>query len=207
MVLVIDNYDSFTYNLVQYLQELGLRPVVLYPDEATPERVAELRPSHILISPGPGHPDDSRNSVEVVRRHYREIPIFGVCLGLQIIVRAFGGNIVKACVPMHGKEDRLYHDGRSIFASLPSPYRIVRYHSLVAEPESLPVCLEASATAENGEIMAVRHKEFPVEGVQFHPESILTEYGHRVLERFFGDRASAAGGRRLSLTNAGSERI
>lgn len=191
MVLVIDNYDSFTYNLVQYLQQLNIELIVLNHDEATPSKVKELRPSKILISPGPGNPLDAQNCVDIVKEFHKEIPIFGVCLGLQIIVHAFGGKVNKAKSPMHGKEDWVYHDGRTIFSGMPSPYRIIRYHSLIADPTTLPACLAVSGTTDSGEIMAVRHKEYPIEAVQFHPESILTEYGHRMLDQFFNAKLTA----------------
>jgi anthranilate synthase/aminodeoxychorismate synthase-like glutamine amidotransferase len=174
---VIDNYDSFTYNLVQYVASLGARCEVCLNDQTTPEAVRELAPDGILLSPGPGTPNDAGVTLEVIRQFSGHTPIFGVCLGHQSIGQAFGGTVIRAPRLMHGKTSSIEHDGRSIFRSIPSPFRATRYHSLIVQESDLPACLEVSARAPDGEIMAVRHRELNVEGVQFHPESILTEHG------------------------------
>jgi para-aminobenzoate synthetase component II len=184
MVLVIDNFDSFTYNLVGYLRELGIDTQVLRND-ASIEAIQKMNPEHILLSPGPGNPDSSGVSLEALRLYHRNRRVFGVCLGHQIIGQFFGARIVRAKQPMHGKICKVYHDGKSVFDGLPSPYWITRYHSLIIERETLPACLEISAETGDGEIMGVRHKEYDVEGVQFHPESITTEHGHALLRNFF----------------------
>ncbi len=188
-VVVIDNYDSFTYNLVQYLGELGAEVLVFRNDAIAPERIAELEPTHLVISPGPCTPNEAGISVEVIRQYAGKVPILGVCLGHQAIGQAFGGRIVRAKRLMHGKTSLIRHDGKTIFADLPNPFEATRYHSLVIERESLPDCLEITAVSEDdGEIMGVRHKDFPpevaVEGVQFHPESILTTVGKDLLRNF-----------------------
>ncbi len=188
-VVVIDNYDSFTYNLVQYLGELGVEVLVFRNDAIPPERIAELEPTHIVISPGPCTPNEAGISVEVVRMYAGKLPILGVCLGHQAIGQAFGGRIVRAKRLMHGKTSFIRHDGKTIFANLQNPFEATRYHSLVVEKESLPECFEISAVSEDdGEIMGIRHKDFPpevaVEGVQFHPESILTAVGKDLLRNF-----------------------
>ncbi len=188
-VVVIDNYDSFTYNLVQYLGELGAEVLVFRNDAISPEKIAELEPTHIVISPGPCTPNEAGISVEVVRMYAGKFPILGVCLGHQAIGQAFGGRIVRAKRLMHGKTSPIRHDGKTIFADLPNPFEATRYHSLVVEKESLPECFEVSAVSEDdGEIMGIRHKDFPpevaVEGVQFHPESILTAVGKDLLRNF-----------------------
>ena len=184
MILLIDNYDSFTYNLAQYLQELG-REVTVYRNDALGlDTIRALKPEAIVISPGPGDPDQAGISLEVIRELAGKIPIFGVCLGLQCIGQAFGGKIVRAKRLMHGKSSMIRHDGRTVFSGLESPLEVGRYHSLVIDPASLPSCLEVSATSEEGEIMAVRHKTLRVEGVQFHPESVLTPAGRRILYNF-----------------------
>ena len=183
MILIIDNYDSFVYNLAQYIGELGWEPVVYRNDQITPEEIEALRPSHIVISPGPGTPLDAGISNDVVRRFAGKIPILGVCLGHQCIGHVYGGLIVRA-VPMHGKTSLIYHDGKTIYEGLPTPFEAGRYHSLTIKPGTLPHYLKVSAQTEAGEIMGVRHRDFVVEGVQFHPESILTELGHQVLSRF-----------------------
>ncbi len=183
MIIVIDNYDSFTYNLVQYLGELGQDVRVFRNDEATVEEIRALRPDHILISPGPGTPDDGGISLDVLRELGPETPILGVCLGHQCIGQAYGGQVTRAPRLMHGKTSRVYHRDDGLFDGIPSPFQATRYHSLiVAEP--LPDCLEVTAFTSDGEVMALRHKEFPVAGVQFHPESILTEHGRRLLQNF-----------------------
>ena len=188
-VVVIDNYDSFTFNLVQYLGELGAEVLVFRNDAIPPEKIAELEPTHLVISPGPCTPNEAGISVEVIRQYAGKVPILGVCLGHQAIGQAFGGRIVRAKRLMHGKTSPIRHDGKTIFADLPNPFEATRYHSLVIERASLPDCLEISAISEDdGEIMGVRHKDFPpevaVEGVQFHPESILTAVGKELLRNF-----------------------
>lgn len=190
MVLMIDNYDSFTYNLVQYLGELGCEVGVFRNDEIRLEKIAELRPSHIVISPGPCTPNEAGVSVPLIHRFAGEIPIFGVCLGHQSIGQAFGGRIVHAKVLMHGKTSPIQHAATGVFQGLPNPFTATRYHSLVIERESLPECLDLTAWTADGEIMGVRHKTLAVEGVQFHPESILTEGGHALLANFLGLRRS-----------------
>ncbi|MBB6053782.1 anthranilate synthase component II [Armatimonas rosea] len=184
MILVIDNYDSFTYNLVQYLGELGQEIVVHRNDAITLDELAALKPDHLLISPGPCSPAEAGVSVAVIQRFAGEIPILGVCLGHQSIGHAFGGNIVRAQRLMHGKTSTIHHEGVGVFAGLPNDFPAIRYHSLVIERASLPECLEITATSEDGEIMGVRHKTLPIEGVQFHPESVLTEHGHAMLHNF-----------------------
>jgi len=184
MLLMIDNYDSFTYNLVQYLGELGAEVEVLRNDEITLEGIERLRPAQIVISPGPCTPNEAGVSVPLVKQFAGKIPILGVCLGHQAIGQALGGRIVHAKRLMHGKTCAIQHDGRGVFRGLPSPFTATRYHSLAIERASLPDCLEVSAWSDDGEIMGVRHRTLSVEGVQFHPESILTEHGHRLLKNF-----------------------
>ena len=186
MILVLDNYDSFTYNLVQYLGELGADLTIKRNDELTVDQVKALRPSHILVSPGPCSPKDAGISVELIRSVAGEIPLLGVCLGHQSIGYAFGGEVVRAKALMHGKTSEIRHDGRGVFQGMPNPFKATRYHSLAIRRESLPDCLEVSATSEDGEIMGVRYKTLAVEGVQFHPESILTESGKVLLKNFLG---------------------
>jgi len=181
---MIDNYDSFTYNLVQYFGELGEDVVVFRNDEITPDEVTQLRPAHIVISPGPCTPTEAGVSVSMIARYSGQIPILGVCLGHQSIGQAFGGRIVHARQLMHGKTSPIFHSNTGVFRGLPNPFTATRYHSLVIERDSLPACLEITAWTEDGEIMGVRHKTLPIEGVQFHPESILTEHGHKLLENF-----------------------
>jgi anthranilate synthase/aminodeoxychorismate synthase-like glutamine amidotransferase len=189
MVLVIDNYDSFTYNLVQYLGESGARLLVRRNDEITADEVEGLAPERIVISPGPGRPEDAGITLEVVRRFGPTIPLLGVCLGHQAIGVAFGGRVVRAAAPMHGKTSTIEHDGRGVFQGVTTPLVASRYHSLVVEPASVPGDLEVAArTREDGTIMAVRHRRFPVHGVQFHPESILTRDGRQILRNFLGIR-------------------
>ena len=193
MILLIDNYDSFVYNLARYVRELGDEPVVRRNDAVTPDEIAALGASHVIISPGPCSPTEAGGSTETIRRLGASTPILGVCLGHQCIGAAYGAEIVRAKRPMHGKVSRIHHDGSGIFADLPSPFIATRYHSLVIAPESLPPELRVTATSEDGEIMAVEHREHPVVGVQFHPESALTEHGYRMLDRFLrGPRARAA---------------
>jgi anthranilate synthase component 2 len=184
MLLMIDNYDSFTYNLVQYLGELGQEVLVYRNDEIDLAKVAALNPDHIVISPGPCTPNEAGISVPLIKQFAGKIPLLGVCLGHQSIGQAFGGNIIHAKQLMHGKTSLIYHNDVGVFKGLPNPYTATRYHSLVIEKETLPDCLEITAWTDDGEIMGVRHKTLAVEGVQFHPESILTEYGHELLNNF-----------------------
>jgi anthranilate synthase/aminodeoxychorismate synthase-like glutamine amidotransferase len=183
-VLVIDNYDSFVFNLVQYLGELGAEPVVHRHDELTVDEIVDLDPDAILISPGPGRPDDAGVSNAVIERLAGVKPILGVCLGHQCIGQVFGGTVVRAPAVMHGKTSLVHHDGRGVLAGLPQPFEATRYHSLVVDPASVPATLEVTARTDDGVIMALRHREVPVEGVQFHPESILTHAGHQLLTNF-----------------------
>jgi para-aminobenzoate synthetase component II len=184
MVLVIDNYDSFTYNLVQYLGELKADPRVVRNDEVTLEEIAIMAPSHIVISPGPGTPSHAGISLDVVLSFARSTPILGVCLGHQAIGQAFGGNVVRAPYLMHGKTSEICHDGNGVFEGLPYRFPATRYHSLVVDRDSVPDCLEVSATTPDGIIMGLRHKTYFCEGVQFHPESIMTTYGKQLLQNF-----------------------
>ena len=184
MILLIDNYDSFVYNLARYVRELGEEPVVIRHDAAGVDEISAMRPSHIIISPGPCSPAEAGISTEVVRRLGPTTPILGVCLGHQCIGAAYGGEIVRAGRPMHGKTSRIHHRGSGIFSGLPSPFYATRYHSLVIAPASVPPDLEVLATSEDGEIMAVQHVRDPVYGVQFHPESVLTEHGYRLVDHF-----------------------
>jgi len=183
-VLVIDNYDSFTYNLVQYLGELGAQPVVFRNDAITVDEIIKLQPDRIVISPGPCTPKEAGISVEAIQRLAGKIPILGVCLGHQSIGEAFGGEVVRAERLMHGKTSMIRHDGRSIFESLPNPFEATRYHSLIVRRDTLPSCLQISAETAEGEIMGLRHRSLAVEGVQFHPESILTRPGKDILRNF-----------------------
>ena len=184
MILVIDNYDSFTYNLVQYLGELGEKLKVFRNDETTVAQIEKLKPKRLVISPGPGTPKDAGISMEVIRRFAGKIPILGVCLGHQAIGEVFGGKVVRGKLIMHGKTSEIYHDGKTIFKGLPNPFTATRYHSLLVERKSLPKVLEISAWTKAGEIMGLRHRKFKIEGVQFHPESILTEEGKKLLSNF-----------------------
>ncbi|HET6804554.1 MAG TPA: aminodeoxychorismate/anthranilate synthase component II [Frateuria sp.] len=191
MLLMIDNYDSFTFNLVQYLGELGQEVKVVRNDALNVPDIRALKPSHIMISPGPGTPDDAGVSLGVLRELAGEVPVFGVCLGHQAIGQAFGGKVVRAKQIMHGKTSPVRHRGQGVFAGLPDPFEATRYHSLVVEQGSLPDCLEVTAWTEHpdgslDEIMGLRHRTLPIEGVQFHPESILTQYGHDLLANFLG---------------------
>jgi para-aminobenzoate synthetase component 2 len=190
MILLIDNYDSFVHNLARYVRELGWEALVRRHDAMMVEEVAALAPSHIIISPGPCSPTEAGISTEVVRRLGHAIPILGVCLGHQCIGAAYGGQIVRAGRPMHGKTSRVHHDGTGVFVGLPSPLIATRYHSLVIAPESVPPDLVVNATSEDGEIMGVRHAVHPVHGVQFHPEAALTQFGYRILDRFIRGPAS-----------------
>ncbi len=184
MILVIDNYDSFAYNLVQYLGELGWKPVVYRNDRITLEQIQDLAPSHIIISPGPCTPLEAGISNDVVRYFRGKIPLLGVCLGHQCIGHTYGGIIKRAIIPVHGKTSLIYHDGDTVFKGLSSPLISGRYHSLVIDAEAVPTSLEVSARTEEGEIMGVRNREDVVEGIQFHPESVLTEKGHAILANF-----------------------
>jgi len=184
MLLMIDNYDSFTYNLVQYLGELGADVRVVRNDEVTVEQVETMRPDRIVISPGPCSPNEAGISLGVIERLGGRVPILGVCLGHQAIGQAYGGKVVHAKTLMHGKTSPIRHSGRGVFRGLPSPFTATRYHSLAVERESLPGSLEVTAWTEDGEIMGFVHRSFRVEGVQFHPESILTEHGHALLGNF-----------------------
>jgi len=184
MILVIDNYDSFTFNLVQYLGEMGQELKVFRNDALSVGDIEQMNPDRIVISPGPGRPENSGIVVEAIRRLAGKIPILGVCLGHQAIGAAFGGQVVRAPSIMHGKTSQIYHDGRTIFAGLKNPFTATRYHSLVVLPEGLPDCLEVAARTDDGVIMGLRHRSFPVTGVQFHPESILTEDGKKLLANF-----------------------
>ncbi len=184
MLLMLDNYDSFTWNLVQYLGELGAGVKVVRNDAITLDEIEALQPEGIVISPGPCTPTEAGISVPLVRRFAGKIPLLGVCLGHQAIGQAFGGRIIRAQRVMHGKLSSIVHDGRGVFRGLPSPFTATRYHSLAIERSSLPPVLDVTATSEDGEIMGVRHREFAVEGVQFHPEAILTEHGKKLLANF-----------------------
>jgi anthranilate synthase/aminodeoxychorismate synthase-like glutamine amidotransferase len=184
MILVIDNYDSFTYNLVQYLGELGAVPEVRRNDQIEVEEISRLAPERIVISPGPKTPTEAGICLEVIQKYSGKIPILGVCLGHQAIGQAFGGKVIRAPELMHGKTSQISHDGKTIFTNLPNPFPATRYHSLIVERSTLPDCLEISATTPDGIIMGLRHKKMKVEGVQFHPESVLTESGKQLLANF-----------------------
>jgi anthranilate synthase/aminodeoxychorismate synthase-like glutamine amidotransferase len=185
MVLLIDNYDSFTFNLAQYFGELGAEVVVHRNDQITLDEIAALKPSHIVISPGPGRPENAGISVEVLRRFGPELPILGVCLGHQAMGYAFGGRVVNAPVLMHGKTSEVEHDGKGVFRDIAQGFTAARYHSLVVAPDGLPDALEVTArTSGDGIVMGLRHREFPMHGVQFHPESVLTGPGHHLLRNF-----------------------
>jgi anthranilate synthase/aminodeoxychorismate synthase-like glutamine amidotransferase len=184
MVLMIDNYDSFTFNLVQYLAELGAQVHVVRNDEMAVKDIEALSPSHVVLSPGPCTPNEAGITLETIERLAGRIPILGVCLGHQAIGQAFGGKVVRAKQVMHGKVSRIHHDGHGVFSKLEDDFVATRYHSLVVERESLPGCLEITAESEDGEIMGLRHRKLPVEGVQFHPEALLTEHGHQLLQNF-----------------------
>lgn len=187
MLLVIDNYDSFTYNLVQYFGELGSAMKVIRNDELTVAEIAALAPERIVISPGPCSPNEAGVSLEVVREFAGKLPILGVCLGHQSIAQAFGGEVVRADRLMHGKTSLMYHEGKSVFADLPIPFEATRYHSLIVKRETLPDCLEITAWTDQDEIMGLRHRELEIHGVQFHPESILTGEGKNLLRNFLKD--------------------
>ncbi len=184
MVLVIDNYDSFVYNLAQYLGELGWEPVVYRNDQITLAQIESLSPSHIIISPGPATPLEAGISNDIIWRFAGRIPILGVCLGHQCIGYVFGGQVVRAAVPTHGKSSLVYHDGKTVYQNLPNPFEAGRYHSLVVKRDTLPWSLALTAETDDGVIMGIRHKDYVVEGVQFHPESIMTDVGHDLLKNF-----------------------
>ncbi len=184
MILMIDNYDSFVYNLVQYLGEIGEDIRVFRNDKITIPHIEDMRPDHIIISPGPCTPNEAGISLEMIRHFKGKIPMLGVCLGHQAIGQAFGGDVVRAPRLMHGKTSLVYHDGKGVFTGLKNSLTATRYHSLIVKKETLPDCFEISAETDVGEIMGIRHKEYAIEGVQFHPESILTEAGHTMLENF-----------------------
>jgi anthranilate synthase/aminodeoxychorismate synthase-like glutamine amidotransferase len=184
MILMIDNYDSFTYNLVQYLSELGEKPVIYRNDKVTIEQIKLLKPSHIVISPGPGRPKEAGISEAVIKEFGPKIPLLGVCLGHQAIGEVFGGNIIRADKLMHGKTSMIYHDNNVIFKGLSNPFEATRYHSLIVEKKSLPDSLRITAWTKDNETMGVSHKKFPIWGVQFHPESILTKEGKQLLKNF-----------------------
>ncbi|MFM8245973.1 MAG: aminodeoxychorismate/anthranilate synthase component II [Burkholderiaceae bacterium] len=184
MLIMIDNYDSFTYNLVQYFGELGEDVRTFRNDEISIDEIEQLKPSRICISPGPCTPHEAGISVPVLKHFAGKLPILGVCLGHQSIGAAFGGKVIRAQQVMHGKTSPIAHTGAGVFKNLPSPYTIIRYHSLAIARDSLPNCLEVTAWTDDGEIMGVRHKQFQIEGVQFHPESILSEHGHALLQNF-----------------------
>ncbi|WP_100330331.1 aminodeoxychorismate/anthranilate synthase component II [Bacillus xiapuensis] len=192
MILMIDNYDSFTYNLVQYLGEMGEELVVRRNDEITTAEIRALNPDYLMISPGPCTPNEAGISLEAIREFAGKIPIFGVCLGQQSIAQVFGAEVVQAERLMHGKTSDMLHDGRTIFEGLPNPFPATRYHSLIVKRETLPACFEVSAWTAEGEIMAIRHKELAVEGVQFHPESIMTYGGKQMLRSFIRQYRKAA---------------
>ncbi len=183
-ILVIDNYDSFTYNLVQLLGKLDCRLVVKRNDEVNENQINEIKPNKILVSPGPGRPEDSKASVTAFEKFSKKTPILGVCLGHQAMGYVFGGKIIKAPVLMHGKTSTIKHDGKTIFKNIPQNFKATRYHSLIVERESLPEELEISAEADDGSIMGIRHKKFPVEGIQFHPESFLTDEGINIIKNW-----------------------
>ena len=183
-VLIVDNYDSFTFNLYQYLGELGANPTVVRNDALSADEALQRNAERIVVSPGPCTPSEAGISVELIRKAAGRVPVLGVCLGHQSLGQAFGGRVVRAAKLMHGKTSEIHHDGRTLFAGVASPFTATRYHSLIVEKESLPDCLEVSAWTDDGVVMGLRHKQFPIEGVQFHPESILTAAGKQLLRNF-----------------------
>jgi len=193
MIALIDNYDSFTYNLAQYLGELGAEVRVFRNDEITPDELEAAAPSHVVLSPGPGTPDDAGITLALIARLAGRTPLFGVCLGHQAIGQAFGGRVVRAGRVMHGKTSHIRHDGKGIFESIENDFVATRYHSLVVERESLPDCLAVTAQSEDGEIMGLRHRSLAVEAVQFHPEALLTEHGHKMLQNFLEENETGRG--------------
>jgi anthranilate synthase component 2 len=193
-VLLVDNYDSFTYNLYQYLGELGTETRVVRNDEVTAEQALQMAGDAVVISPGPGTPDQSGITLELIRKAAGRLPLLGVCLGHQALGQAFGGRVVRAATLMHGKTSEVHHDGRTLFAGLPQPFTATRYHSLIVARDSVPDCLEVSAWTADGTVMGLRHRELPLEGVQFHPESILTTAGKDLLRNFLRLAAGRRGG-------------
>ncbi|MGY4691860.1 aminodeoxychorismate/anthranilate synthase component II [Salibacterium sp. K-3] len=193
MILMIDNYDSFTYNLVQYLGEMGEELVVRRNDKITLEEMEDLAPDFLMVSPGPCSPDEAGISMEAVNRFAGRIPVFGVCLGHQSIAQVFGGTVIRADKLMHGKTSAIHHDGRSVYKGLPDPFTATRYHSLIVERETLPDCFEITSETSEGDIMGIRHKTMAVEGVQFHPESIMTGEGRQLLRNFIEAHKSPQG--------------
>ncbi|MFB4165029.1 aminodeoxychorismate/anthranilate synthase component II [Alteribacillus sp. JSM 102045] len=193
MILMIDNYDSFTYNLVQYLGEMGEELVVRRNDKITIEEIEELGPDYLMVSPGPCSPDEAGISIKAIEYFSGKIPVFGVCLGHQSIAQAFGGKVIRSDRLMHGKTSEVSHDKQSVYKGLPNPFTATRYHSLIVERESLPDCFEITSWTDEGEIMGIRHKSLPVEGVQFHPESIMTGEGKKLLRNFVGTHRNAQG--------------
>ncbi len=191
MILVLDNYDSFTYNLVQYLSELGAEVVVHRNDAITVDEVRELRPRGVLISPGPGRPEEAGVSLDLIAKLGSVTPIFGVCLGHQSIAQHFGASVVRADRLMHGRTSEILHEGRGVFANLPSPLTATRYHSLIVKRGTLPDAIEVTAWTDRDEIMGIRHTELPIEGVQFHPESFLTEHGHQLIRNWLSSLPEA----------------
>jgi anthranilate synthase/aminodeoxychorismate synthase-like glutamine amidotransferase len=194
MILVIDNYDSFTYNLVQFLGEMGADLRVVRNDQVTLAEIQAMQPTHIVISPGPGDPDDGGVSLDVIKQLGATTPVLGVCLGHQCIGQAYGGVVLRAPHIMHGKTSMIYHDGDALFKDVPNPFEATRYHSLIVQEATLPDALTVTARTAEGEIMGLRHREFPVYGVQFHPESILTTYGPRLLRNFLDVKVTEAAG-------------
>jgi para-aminobenzoate synthetase component 2 len=192
MIIMIDNYDSFTYNLVQYVGEMGEELLVYRNDQITLEEIERLAPDYLMISPGPCTPNEAGISMEVIRHFAGRVPILGVCLGHQSIGQVFGGRVVRAARLMHGKTSEIHHDGKTIFRDIPSPFTAARYHSLIIEEATLPDVLEVSARTAEGEIMAVRHRQYAIEGVQFHPESIITQFGKQLLKNFLTQYEGAA---------------
>jgi para-aminobenzoate synthetase component II len=188
LILIVDNYDSFTFNIVQYLYQLNKEVVVIRNDELALEDIESIQPTHILLSPGPGNPGTAGICLDIVKQLHQNYPILGVCLGHQVIAEAFGGNVIKAKEPTHGKVSSIKHDGRGMFTALPNPLQITRYHSLMVDSNSFPECLEISAYTETGDIAALRHRQYPVEGIQGHPESILSESGLSLLSNFFNNK-------------------
>ncbi|MBF7096960.1 anthranilate synthase component II [Alkalibacter mobilis] len=185
MILMIDNYDSFTYNLVQYIESIGPKVKVVRNDKITIEEIERIKPDIIVISPGPGRPEDAGISLEIVKKFSGSIPVLGICLGHQTIAQAFGAKIITADQPVHGKVHEVTHDGKGVFKDIKNPLKVTRYHSLVVDKDTLPDCFEITCETAMGEIMGIRHKDFPVEGIQFHPEAVLTEMGLDILRNFW----------------------
>lgn len=192
MILLIDNYDSFVFNLARYVAELGYEYQVVRNDQITLDEIAVKAPTHIILSPGPCSPNEAGICLSLITRFLATIPILGVCLGHQAIGQACGGKVVRAATPKHGKSSLVHHDGKGLFQDLPNPFKVARYHSLIVENDSLPACLKVTARTAENEIMAIEHQDYPVFGVQFHPESVLTEHGHAMLERFLNGRFRTA---------------